>query len=155
MIRLGAGHWEIHRSGECEQCQLLSRLQDRFAAQQWLRQFKGNALAIDELRNILARDSNMGWRLESVSDDEIIERAAQLLSSGAWHVHALHGLDQLKRGSTTETSQAEAPPPSPTAARAATPPAAEASTFSSKIDPAALAAVMQQAAAQGTPFCPP
>jgi hypothetical protein len=154
MIRLGARQWEIHRRGECEECQLSSRLRDRLGAQQWLRQFKGNTLAINELRNIVARDSNVGWRLESVSDDEIVERVAQLLSFGAWHVHALQGLDQLKRGSTSETSHAEAPPPSRTAALASKPPALEASTLSSKIDSAALAAVMLQASIQGTPFCP-
>jgi hypothetical protein len=157
MIRLGAGQWEIYSQGECEDCRILSRLRDRFAAQQWLRQFKGSALAMNELRNILARESSVGWRMDSASDDEIIEQAAQLLSFGVWHVHALGGLNQLQRGSAGKTADDTEAPPAPPIASAASKPAeaVESPTFSSQIDPAALASALLAASARGMPFCPP
>jgi hypothetical protein len=95
MIRLGVRQWEIYRQGECEDCRLQERLRDRFAARQWLQQFKGNAVAMNDLRNILSRSSSAGWRMDRASDDEVIDQAAQLLSFGAWHVHGLQRTHQF------------------------------------------------------------
>jgi hypothetical protein len=120
MIRLGARQWEIYRQGECEDCRLQERLRDRFAARQWLQQFKGNAVAMNELRNMLSRSTSVGWRMDRASDDEVVEQAAQLLSFGAWHVHGLSRTQQLtqtqgpgsdKAGAEDDADAAPAAPP--------------------------------------------
>ena len=88
MLRLGAQQWELYRRGECRECQPLTRLRDRFAARQWLQQFRGNALCLGALRQLLSREASVSLRLDRATDDEILEQAAQLLATGVWHVHA-------------------------------------------------------------------
>jgi hypothetical protein len=87
MFRAGAQQFEIYRLGECQDCRPIVRLQDRFAARQWLEQFKGNAVAMNALRHMLLRDLSLSWRLDRATDDEVIEESAQLLGCGIWHVH--------------------------------------------------------------------
>jgi hypothetical protein len=87
MFRMGAQQWEIYRHGECEDCQPIERLRDRFAARQWLQQFKGNAVAMSALRYMVLRHASPSWRLDRATDDEVIEQAAELLEAGIWHVH--------------------------------------------------------------------
>lgn len=62
-------------------------MRDRSWAGQWLRQFKDDGLCMLALRQMLAQEAS-GWSLDRATDDEVIDRAASLLSSGIWHVHS-------------------------------------------------------------------
>jgi len=110
MLRLGAQQWELFRRGECKECQPLTRLRDRFAARQWLQQFRGNSMCLSALRHLLSRESSVSLRLDRATDDDILEQAAQLLATGLWHVHA----PETGHPANTQGPGAEPPEPSET-----------------------------------------
>jgi hypothetical protein len=43
------------------------------------------------LRHMVSREVSAFGRLDTATDDDIIDRAAQMLASGVWHVHAPKG----------------------------------------------------------------
>src|SRR5215472_15167217 len=90
ILRYGGQQWELHRHAYCEQCELLARLRNRASARMWLQQFKGNRDAMDELRRLLSRESDVSLRLNRASDDAILDQAAYLFEIGRWHVHGSH-----------------------------------------------------------------
>jgi hypothetical protein len=103
MLKLGSQQWQIYRKGERSS---KITLRDRFAARQWLQQFKGDPLSINAVRRLLSSHGSLAWRLDKASDDEIIEQAADLLGSGLWHVHEPSG---LRHYSDTQAHSADQP----------------------------------------------
>src|SRR5690349_20131431 len=65
----------------------MSILRDRFAARQWLQQFRRDPLAMSSLRHMLANDSSGFRSLDRTSDDALLDQAALMLEHGRWHVH--------------------------------------------------------------------
>jgi hypothetical protein len=118
MLRLGAQQWELHRWGECKECQPLAGLRDRFSARQWLQQFRGNLLHMSALRQLLSREVSASWSLDRTTDDEILDHAVELLASGLWHVHGEQSMRHMagRQGpgagsSDSKATSAPAPPP--------------------------------------------
>lgn len=160
MLRLGGQKWELHRGPECHDCKPSFRLLDRFWARQWLRQFKGDSLAIRAIRDLLSSQSTSGT-LSRMSDDDAIIQMANLLSCGAWHVHT-HVVAEAHVRSAGAGKPAEAvaketvkPPEvrrAPARSRSLEP-VEEISSLPSTADEAAIAASLRRAADHGIPFC--
>jgi hypothetical protein len=134
-------------------------LQDRFLARQWLRQFKGDAIAIRDIRDLLSHEGASGT-LSRMTDDDLIAQMANVLNYGFWHVHP-QPVVVSAGGSSGAGKQAEEPEPAPEArrapARAGSPevlvPVEEAASLPGTADEAAIAATLKRASEQGIPFC--
>jgi hypothetical protein len=84
MLKLGSQQIQIYQRGKHSPAVVLK---DRFAARNWLQQFKGDSLSMNAIRRLLASDSSCAWRVRAASDEEVIEQAAHLLGAGLWHLH--------------------------------------------------------------------
>lgn len=132
------------------------RFADRSAALGWLRRFRSNALALRELRGVVAARavSPSVWQLR---EDALLEYVAGLLGSGAWHVHPVPR-PKIAGGSRQD---AAAPEPRPVTPPKKAAPAEsllaeiidELETLSPLTDGQATAAVLRAASASGVPFC--
>jgi hypothetical protein len=69
----------------------MSTLRDRFAARQWLQQFRRDPMAMSSLRHMLATEGGAFRGLDRTSDDALLDQAAVMLEHGRWHVHGSHG----------------------------------------------------------------
>jgi hypothetical protein len=94
-----------------------------------------------------------GVDLSRCDDHQLVELLGAAVSQGRLATGAA-AAPQLLRLPTAAPPAAAPPPPAaaPRAAAAAAPPAAD-STFGSQLDVAAMVAVLQQAARDGTPLC--
>jgi hypothetical protein len=101
-LRHGGRQWELHRQSECDQCELQNRLRNREWARAWLQQFKGNAPSINELKRLLARETDVTLRLDRATEDAILDQAARLFALGRWHLHGAdaHRADTQTPGDT-------------------------------------------------------
>jgi hypothetical protein len=88
MLKSGSQQIQIHQRGKHRPAVVLK---DRFAARNWLQQFKGDSLSMNAIRRLLATDSSFAWRVRAASDEEVIEQAAHLLGAGLWHLHERQG----------------------------------------------------------------
>ena len=163
MLRLGAQKWEVHRGSECHACKPVFGLRDRFWARQWLQQFKGDALAIRAIRDLLSNQSTSGT-LSRMSDDDAIAQMANLLSCGTWHVHT-QAVEAARAGGAGAGKPAEAIPEEmvhapevrrlPARGRSSerSMPVEETASLPRTADEAAIATSLRRAADHGIPFC--
>lgn len=162
MLRFGPNQPEIYRANGCPHCELTRRLQDYARARQWLAQFTGDAAALTAIRRFLSDEAGSS-DVTKLSDSEVIDRLAQLLGSGSFHVHATPAY--LVFGSGGKASSSASSPareiPFPLAERqprppssSSSPPAQDPPTFGPDTDADAQAATLTAAAAEGKPFCP-
>jgi len=80
--------WDLCPKYDCRDRELSPhRLQDRFSARQWLRQFKNNIFKMLAMRRLLSGERS-AWKLCLLSDDAVIDHIADLLVSRRLHVHA-------------------------------------------------------------------
>lgn len=116
----------------------------------WLRQLKSDAFKVEELRQLLAGDSlSLLYRM---TDDEILERVANLIGGGFLHVHIRVVEVREDGGSAVQAAVEQAPVPiRREAARPVVIP--ESDSLASDADHAAIAGVLKAAAASGVPFC--
>ena len=79
---------ELSEGWECVGgCQQLAEYRDRFHGRQWLQQFKVDIFSMMVMRNLLARNT-FSSQLCRMTNDDVVEEVANLLSWGALHVHA-------------------------------------------------------------------
>lgn len=155
---LGAEQWELTPGQRCpEGCQPLPGTADPYFANLWLRPLGNDLFRMAALREVLGRATGHGWT-ERLSDAEVIQRACDLLKTGALHVHSTG--ERLGKGGAQPRAPLERvieplpvptrrPPPPPR--RAA--PQDDPSFLESSADQAAIAGVLKAAAAAGVPFC--
>jgi len=84
------GQWDLHAQPDCEQCLFQARLRNRGQARKWLQQFKSDKKCMEELRSLLARESDVILRVDRASEDAILDQAARMFEIGRWFVHAPH-----------------------------------------------------------------
>ena len=124
-------------------------LDDSVFAQRFLGQWKGDPVAMSELRRLL-QEWPQGTEIARLSDDQVVAQVAGLIESG----QLLAGFDSnpLVIGpGATPMQEASPPPPSSSSARPAE--ESEASTFPANLASAAQAATLVAAADAGVPFC--
>jgi hypothetical protein len=153
---LWLGRWEFCRERDCRDRETVSRPRDHSSARQWLQQFETGVYKELAMRALLWEESS-AWPLSRMSDEEIIDRIAELLVSGRLHVHVQPAHPVSGGGSSA--SEPEAPFPLSerqprTQAVASSAPVSDPPTFPSDLDGGAQAATLVAAAASGKPFCP-
>ena len=87
MLRRGVQRWELYRGEKCRDCQPFAGLRDLAAARRWLQQFQNDVLSMTAMRGFVSRERSRTWQLDAMTDDQVIDQMADLLSSGLWHVH--------------------------------------------------------------------
>jgi hypothetical protein len=150
--------WELCRSHSCGDRLRVSGLHDPLVSRQWLRQFKGDPAGMFAMRTFLWQGGT-AWHLFGLSDDEVINQLAHLLTSGRIHVHtqarpAARAGGGASSASKTQTSVPFPLTPQPKPTPQEKPQAADPSTFPMNLDGPAQANALMSAAAQGVPFCP-
>jgi hypothetical protein len=153
---LWLGRWEFCRKRDCRDRETVSRLQDRSSARLWLQQFETGVHKAIAMRTLLWQESS-AWPLSRMSDEEIVDRVADLLVSGRIHVH-VQPVNPVSAGGSAP-SEPEAPFPLSerqprSQAVASSPPVSDPPTFPADLDGGAQAAALVAAAASGQPFCP-
>jgi hypothetical protein len=78
--------WEFCRKRDCPN-KAVSSVRDRFFVLQWLLQSKNDFSKMHAMRRLLSEDASSARNLYRTSDDEVIDRIADLLISGRLHVH--------------------------------------------------------------------
>jgi hypothetical protein len=152
---------ELHlcRSNEYSEQNSAPFLRDRATAVQKLQRLKSDPLAMSAIRRMLHQEHG-SQRLSKLSDDALIEKAADLLVSRRIH----YRIEPRARtaGASSSVAPKSASPAFPLAERASPAPApttrsvpvaADPPTLPPNIDPAAQAATLKKAAEQGAPFC--
>jgi hypothetical protein len=127
----------------------MASLRDPFLAKLWLRQFKGDAAGMFDLRTLLYEAGNRTG-FSRLSDEQVFESVAALLSSGMLHVHASATQITPVPLSTGKAPAAATPflaPPKPVSASPAAQPD-DPATFSSNVSGPVQAAALMSA------FCP-
>ena len=162
MLRFGPHQPEICRASGCPHCELTRRLQDGSRARQWLTQFTSDATALAAMRRFLSDEGGFSSDAK-MSDSDVIDRLAQLLGSGSFHVHAPPSYLSFRAGGRANSSPSSPPReiPFPLAERqprasssSSSAPVQDPATFGPDTDADAQAATLTAAAAEGKPFCP-
>ena len=130
---------------------------DRNQALSLLRRSKSDIWAQASLRSVVAKRS-APTTLTRFSDDQVLEAVADLIASGELVLVRTGDHVIGRKGDTVLGGGAKSAAPPPPAARPASqsvapPPPVDARVYSANVDPVAQAAVNQQAAQQGAPFC--
>src|SRR5580698_4945538 len=94
--------WELCRKPDCRDVQPVFRPQDRFFTHQKLLQCKTDSFRMTALRGLLRETGANG----PFSDDEAIDRVADLLISGRVHLHAASDRPTQVRGTAPASSEA-------------------------------------------------
>jgi hypothetical protein len=146
-IQLGYWRWKIYRWNEHP-----NPFRGRSdLALEWLRRFQNDRMVMSELRATLtaAAGSNaQRW----ADDNRVLQEVAARLSSGEFYVCAESSYPintPIAAVTPPDAVPVEVPPPSP----APKPPPEPEPSLSPDADAAQIAAVLQQAAQEGTPFC--
>jgi hypothetical protein len=154
---LWLGRWEFCRERDCRDRETVSRPRDRSSARQWLQQFETGVHKALAMRTLLWEEGS-GWPLSRMSDEEIMNRIADLLVSGRLHIHVPPARPVSAGGSAASEPEAPFPlserQPPRTQAVASSAPVSDPPTFPSDLDGSAQAAALVAAAASGQPFCP-
>ncbi len=89
LLKLDGRGWQLTRSGACldGNCKPPLRARGEFWTNQWLRQLKSDSVCMAGLRQMLSMEF-CGQSVHRASDDQVIDRAVQLLTSGFWHLHS-------------------------------------------------------------------
>jgi hypothetical protein len=108
--------WEFCRKHDCRD-EAISNVRDRFFVLQWLWQSKNDFFKMHAMRRLLSENASSARNLYQTSDEEVIDRIADLLISGRLHVHpspARASPGGTSQGSTAGSSgQADALVPFP------------------------------------------
>jgi hypothetical protein len=157
--------WEFCRKHDCRDG-AISSVRDRFFVLQWLLQSKNDFSKMHAMRRLLSEDASSARNLYRTSDDEVIDRIADLLISGRFHVHpspVRGSLGGTSQGSTAESSgRADAFVPFPISERRPRAPFAaspepvvdsDPPTFSPETNFSAQAATLVAAADRGAAAC--
>ena len=155
---LGLGDWEFCQGRDCGDREKLSRIEERSSARQWLQDCKPDLDKMLAMRDLLWRE-NSTWASPTMSNEEVIGQAGELLGLGGFHVHAHMAEVVPPRGATSGVPAPSAPfpiserkpPPPPGTSNL---PPSDPPTFSPNLNAAAQAAALSAAAAGGQPFCP-
>jgi hypothetical protein len=127
---------------------------DRRSALLFLLPFKSDAQFMWGLRYLLA-EWNQGYALSLLGDQEVLEEIAWLLASRELWVKRKYdavGAASATQAAATQPQPVPLPPPPPKSS-APPEPEPEEAVFLPNIDAAAMAAVLQEAAQSGKPFC--
>ena len=156
---------DLCRSIECSVRKDARFLHDRIFALQLLRPLKADYFALSALRTLLLPELGNN-DLYRVSDDALIERAADLMVSGRIHYHAqppsLGSGSSANSGSSGAAEPMSASPAFPLARRgplasskktSSAVAVADPPTFPPNTNASAQAATLRTAADQGVPFC--
>ena len=147
---LWLGDWELCQKLDCRSRDV-SFANNPFQARQWLRRSKPDVFKMLAMRGVLLQE-RLGSDPFRMSDDEVINRIAELLATDRLHIHV-----QVMMQTTAPTSsqvspvsarQKTAPPPRKTISMDDPP------TLPANIDFAAQAATLVAAADSGAAFCP-
>ncbi len=76
--------WQLHRAHECHG-RRLDGVNSRSSARHWLATFMRDPVAMAMLRKALLVDG-LSLHLANLRDQDVIEQASHLLTSGRWHV---------------------------------------------------------------------
>jgi hypothetical protein len=150
-IQLGYWRWKIYRWNEHP-----NPFRGRSdLALEWLRRFQNDRMVMSELRATLtaAAGSNaQRW----ADDNRVLQEVAARLSSGEFYVCAESSYPintPIAAVTPPDAAPVEVPPPPPPPSPAPKPPPEPEPSLSPDADAAQIAAVLQQAAQEGTPFC--
>jgi hypothetical protein len=148
------GDWNFCRKIDCQDEAGAWRPKDNLAAQDFLQQYRTDADKMFAMR-AMVWEEGFSFSLPWMSDDEIIEQAAALISFSRVHIHT-YVAAPVAIG-TTGATPAGGGPAFPIGARKAAPPPSDVApsdppTFSN-IDAGVQAAALMAAAAAGLPFC--
>lgn len=146
------GGWQLHRGNPDCSSRRLPHPENGLSAKYWLQSCRKDPFAIDAMRRALQAEA-ASVSLVRLRDEDVIEHAANLIKRGAWHVceavmpvYKILAAEQPSfipvprrgPGSSQSTPVANAP---------------EQPTLAGNADQAGIAAVLTQAAEDGTPFC--
>lgn len=89
-LNLDGREWEVIRSGKCAKCsgELPVTARGELPARHSLRRLKFDSAGIAALRQMLCTETEFsGAGIHRVTDEQLIDRAVFLLSTGRWHLH--------------------------------------------------------------------
>ena len=149
---LWPGDWELCRKLDCRDGKSVSFAGDLFHARQWLQSSKSDVFKMLAMRDLLLQE-RIGSNPARMSDDQVINQIAELLTSDRLHIHVEPMEMTLGPTSVPIASGPAKPKAAPTATRKL-PTMDDLPTFPSNIDFAAQAATLVAAADSGAAVCP-
>lgn len=148
---LDARGWKLCALRDCADARV-SSANDRTRARTWLRSFKVDPQKMSGLRALLNRELRRD--ISRMSDDDVVDAVAALLSDNRLHVHAPVMKAVVTVAAQPKESapafQRSSPPPRTPSPRL---PTIDPPTFESSDDLVLQAATLVAAAAEGAPFC--
>ncbi len=113
MLSADSRKWTICNKPECRYRNVVDSLRTRFSASRWLWQFRNDSEKLTSMRSAISqRPTVPGARL---SDQEFLDKLADLLATGNLHVHAPEEEDSGGGGS--QTAAVDERPPFPLSER--------------------------------------
>ncbi len=155
MLSPDSRKWTICNKPECRNRNVIDTLRSRFAASRWLWQFKNDATKLNSMRGLIPQRGIMpGTKL---SDQDVMDKLADLLATGNLHVHAPE--EEESGGGGTQSVEEPAPPfplsdrKPRTTSSASREPVPDPPTLPENADLSQQAATLVAAAAEGAAFC--
>jgi hypothetical protein len=157
MLSQDTSKWTICNKPECRHRNVVSTLRTRFSASRWLFQYKSDAGKLREMRSLISKPGVPP--AANMSDQDLLDKLADLLATGNLHVHAPEE-EESGGGGGSQSSIVEMAPPfplserKPQAARTSSPePLIDPPTLPDNSDFSAQAATLVAAADDGSAFC--
>ena len=147
--------WRFCQEYNCGAPDRVENPQDRVWTRLWLQQLKGDPFKMRRLRDLLAKQQ-VPLPPSRVADDTVVQKIAELLTSGRLHIHAKAMGRYAPGGVTASEKESAAFPISEHRSREpeAAPEFIDPPSFPAKANLVAQAAALSAAAAAGSPFCP-